>query len=64
MEDTPARMMRVLKENDPTMKRIEFWIEKLQSYSEEDKINEDDAENLMRDIEGFQNALARSLAPV
>lgn len=64
MEDTHARMMRVLKENDPTMKRIEFWIEKLQSYSEEDKINEDDAENLMRDIEGFQNALARSLAPV
>jgi DNA-binding Lrp family transcriptional regulator len=63
MEDTHARMKRVVGENDPTMKRIEYWVDKLKAYSEEDKIKEDDAEALMSDIEGFQNALARSLAP-
>ncbi|MHA1339934.1 MAG: PCI domain-containing protein [Promethearchaeota archaeon] len=64
LEDTHERMLRVLGPNDPTLSRIDYWIEKLQSYEEGQKINDDDAESLMTDIESFQNTLARAITPM
>ena len=63
LEDTYERMERILSPNEPTVGRISYWIEKLKSYGPDEKINDEDAENLMNDIEGFQNSLARAIAP-
>ncbi|MBN2156029.1 MAG: hypothetical protein JW776_08300 [Candidatus Lokiarchaeota archaeon] len=63
LEDTHYRMSRVVGNTDPTLAKIQYWIEKLQKYDEEEKIQEKEADSLMSDIEGFQNTLARSLAP-
>ncbi len=64
LEDTQARMIRVLGDSDPIISKIEYWEEKLNKYEEEDKITEVDANSLIIDIENFQNVLARSLTPV
>lgn len=63
LEDTHVRMARTLGDNDPTLAKIDYWIDRLGKYqdSEEAIISDEDAESLMTDIEGFQNALARSL---
>jgi DNA-binding MarR family transcriptional regulator len=63
LEDTYARMSRIVGNNDPTLSKIQYWIDKLKKYDEEEKIQEKEAESLMTDIEGFQNVLSRSLAP-
>jgi len=62
LEDTHVRMTRVVGNNDPTLAKIQYWIDKLQKYDEEEKIQEKEADSLIGDIEGFQNVLARSLA--
>ncbi|MHA1452748.1 MAG: hypothetical protein ACTSRD_07805, partial [Promethearchaeota archaeon] len=63
LEDTLARMSRVVKVSSPTLSKIQYWIDKLKKYADEEKIEEKEAESLMTDIERFQNVLARSLAP-
>jgi predicted ArsR family transcriptional regulator len=65
LEDTHIRMARVLGEDDPTLAKIDYWIDKLKIFEDdsEGQISDEDAEGLMSDIEGFQNTLSRSLAP-
>jgi hypothetical protein len=57
-------MARTLGKADPTLAKIDYWIDRLGKYqdTEEAIITDKDAEALMTDIEGFQNALARSLS--
>lgn len=63
LEDTHARMKRVIGDADPILSKIDYWIEKLGKYDDEQVISDDEADALVADIEGFQNKLARSLAP-
>ena len=63
LEDTHARMDRIVGSSDATLSKLQYWIDKLKKYDDEEKIGEKEAESLMTDIEGFQNVLARSLAP-
>jgi DNA-binding Lrp family transcriptional regulator len=63
LEDTYIRMSRIVGSSDATISKLQYWVEKLKKYDDDEKIVDKEAESLMTDIEGFQNVLARSLAP-
>jgi hypothetical protein len=63
LEDTHARMIRVLGDNNPLLARMDYWLQRLAAYPDEEKINEEDSNILISDIESWQNSLARSIMP-
>jgi hypothetical protein len=61
LHDTFVRLRKLLKEDDPVLGRIEFWLTALNKYEKDDNITEDDADRLVNDVEQFRNVLTRTL---
>ena len=61
LHDTFVRLRKLLKEDDPVLGRIEFWLTALNKYEKDDNITEDDADKLVNDVEQFRNVLTRTL---
>ena len=61
LHDTFLRLRKILKEDDPVLDRIEFWLTRLNKYEKDDNITDDDADKLVNDVEQFRNVLTRSL---
>ncbi|MFX1339259.1 MAG: PCI domain-containing protein [Promethearchaeota archaeon] len=61
LHDTFVRLRKILKEDDPVLDRIEFWLTRLNKYEKDDNITDDDADKLVNDVEQFRNVLTRSL---
>jgi len=62
LQDTKLRLETLLPKSDIILK-IEYWIEKLSGYKENEDINDEDAEKLIVDIDQFQIELTRVLTP-
>jgi DNA-binding Lrp family transcriptional regulator len=61
LHDTFVRLRKLLKEDDPVLDRIEFWLTRLNKYEKDDNITDDDADKLVNDVEQFRNVLTRTL---
>ncbi len=61
LHDTFVRLRKILKEDNPVLGRIEFWLTRLNKYEKDDNITDDDADKLVNDVEQFRNVLTRTL---
>ncbi|TFG05349.1 MAG: DUF2042 domain-containing protein [Promethearchaeota archaeon] len=61
LHDTFIRLRKVLKEDDPVLGRIEFWLSHLNKYEKEENITDGDADKLVNDVEQFKSVLTRTL---
>ncbi len=62
LSDTKKRLQIMLPKSDIILK-IDYWLEKLGQYKENEDINDEDAEKLITDIDQFQVELSRVLTP-
>ncbi|MHA1734132.1 MAG: PCI domain-containing protein [Promethearchaeota archaeon] len=63
VQDIEARLERLLPPTDPVLERLRGWLSHFQNFGPEDRIPDDDAENLAQDMEALQDYLARTIAP-
>lgn len=61
LHDTFVRLRKMLKEDNPVLGRIEFWLTRLNKYEKDDNITDVDADKLVNDVEQFRNVLKRAL---
>ncbi len=61
LHDTFVRLRKVLGEKEAILGRIEFWLTQLNKYGKDDKINDEDADKLVNDVENFRTVIARSI---
>jgi hypothetical protein len=61
LHDTFVRLRKLVKEDDPVLGRIEFWMTRLNKYEKDENITDEDADILVNDVEQFRNVLTRTL---
>ena len=61
LHDTFVRLRKILKEDNPVLGRIEFWLTRLNKYEKDDNITDEDADKLVNDVEQFKNVLKRAI---
>ena len=61
LHDTFIRVRKIIGDNEAVLGRMEFWLSQLNKYGKDDKINEDDADRLVNDLENFKSVIARSI---
>ncbi|MFX1391840.1 MAG: PCI domain-containing protein, partial [Promethearchaeota archaeon] len=61
LHDTFVRLRKILGDKEAILGRIEYWLTQLNSYGKDDKINDEDADKLVNDVENFKNVIARSI---
>ena len=62
LSDTKKRLQTMLPKSEINLK-LDYWIEKLSQYKDNEDINDEDAEKLIMDIDQFQVELSRVLSP-
>ncbi|MFW9773056.1 MAG: PCI domain-containing protein [Candidatus Thorarchaeota archaeon] len=61
MHDTFVRVRKIIGDNEAILGRMEFWLTQLNKYGKDDKINEEDADKLVNDVENFKTVIARAI---
>jgi predicted ArsR family transcriptional regulator len=61
LHDTFVRVRKIIGDNEAILGRMEFWLTQLNKYGKDDKINEEDADKLVNDVENFKSVIARAI---
>jgi Mn-dependent DtxR family transcriptional regulator len=62
LHDTFVRIRKLLKDDNPILNRIEFWLTQLNKYEKDENISEQDADKLADDVENFKQVLKRTIS--
>ncbi len=61
LHDTFVRVRKIMGDKEAVLGRMEYWLTELNKYTKDQKISDEEADQLVEDVEKFRNVIARSI---